>query len=113
VILESQLSGDLGAIKMASPTSGYITAGINGTSYANEVFPFNPAAKTVGSPIEGIGNASGVFGGVICSGDTLYVADQSSTAPGIVSVNMATNTKIGQTTAFHMLPYSLAYLSNQ
>lgn len=113
VILESQLNGDLGVIKMASPTSGYIMAGINGTTYTNEVFPFNPAAKTVGGAIAGIGNASGVFGGVICSGDTLYVADQSSTTPGIVSVNMATNTKIGQTAVFSMLPYSLAYLRNQ
>jgi len=113
VILESAFNGDLGPIAMASPTSGYITIGINGTTYTNEVFPFNPVTKTIGSQITGIGNASGVFGGIVCGGDTLYVADQSNTTPGIVSVNMKTNTKVGQTAAFSMLPYSLAYLNIQ
>jgi hypothetical protein len=113
VLAESAVNGDLGAIAMAGPTQGYITAGINGTTYVNEVFPFNPAAKTVGSRIAGIGNASGVIGGIVCGGGTLYVGDQSSSAPGIVSVSTTTNTKIGSTAAFSLLPYSLAYFKNQ
>jgi len=114
VITESQVNGDLGAIAIGSQTSGYITVGSeSGANYVNAVYSFNPTSKTLGAPIAGIGDASGVLGALVCSNGTLYVADESSTAPGIVAVDMTSNTKVGKTAALDLPPYSLAYLNVQ
>jgi hypothetical protein len=114
VVKENQVNGDLGAIALGSSTNGYFTVGAEvGISYTNVVYSFNPLTSSLGSQIAGIGDASGVIGALICRGGYLYVADESATDPGIVTVETTSNTKVGKTAVLDLPPYSLAYLNIQ
>jgi hypothetical protein len=106
VVAESAFPGDIASIIVVSDTKGY--AVISTPSYTTEVHSFNPLAKTVGAKITGID--APCSGHIAFDGTYVYVGDRSSTSPGIVVINPATDTKVGTTKNVGLPPNSLALL---
>ena len=109
VVNETALHGDVESIIVMSDTKGY--AVISTQSYATELYPFNPSAKTVGAKISGIdspcSNHMAFYGGF------LFIGDRSLTNSGIVEIDTATDKKVGYTKNIGIPPNSLALLELQ
>jgi hypothetical protein len=109
VVDETALHGDVMAIIVSSDTKGY--AVISTPSYTTEMYAFNPQTKTVGSKIAGIDSPCSNH--MAYDGTYVYVGDRSYTAPGIVVIDPATDTKVGSTKDIGVPPNSLAFLQIQ
>ena len=103
---ENAMQGDVGSIIVISETKGYVV--ISTPAYATEMWAFNPQTKSLGLKISGID--SPCTNHFAYDGTYVYAGDRSTTTPGIVVVDPATDTKIGATKNVGLPPNSLAYL---
>ncbi|MDD5673434.1 MAG: hypothetical protein PHC61_04680 [Chitinivibrionales bacterium] len=106
VVGEAAFSGDIASIIVISDTKGY--AVISTPSFTTELHSFNPSAKTVGAKIAGLD--APCSGHMAFDGTYVYIGDRSSTSPGIVVVDPATDAKVGATKNVGLPPNSLALL---
>jgi len=97
------------SIIVVGDTKGY--AVISTPSYTTEMYAFDPQAKTVGAKIAGIDSPCSNH--MACDSTYVYVGDRSYTAPGIVVIDPATDTKVGTTKDIGEPPNSLAFLHIQ
>jgi hypothetical protein len=109
IVDETALHGDVMSIIVISDTKGY--AIISTPSYTTEMYAFNPQAKTVGAKIAGVD--SPCYNHMAYDSTYVYVGDRSSTAPGIVVIDPATDTKIDATKDIGIPPNSLAFLQSE
>jgi hypothetical protein len=107
VVTESEFSGDVASVVVVSDTKGYAVISDLST-FTTSLYSFNPQAKTVGSKITGID--APCSGHIAFDGTYVYVGDRSSTSPGIVVINPATDAKVGTTKNIGLPPNSLALL---
>jgi hypothetical protein len=103
---EASFSGDVESIIVVSDTKGY--AIISTPTYTTEAYSFNPQTKTKGSKISGIDSPCANH--IAFDGKYVYIGDRSTTSPGIVVIDPATDTKIGDTKYIGLPPNSLAFL---
>lgn len=108
VVTESAFSGDIASIIVVSNTKGYAVIS-NLTTYTPSLYSFNPQAKTVGTQIAGVDAPCSNH--MAFDGTYVYVGDRSSTTPGIVIINPATDAKVGATKNVGLPPNSLAFLT--
>jgi hypothetical protein len=106
IIEENALQGDIGTVIVISDTKGY--AVISTPSFATEMWSFNPQTKAVGMKISGI--ESPCTNHFAYDGTYVYAGDRSTTTPGIVVIDPATDAKVGATKNIGLPPNSLAYL---
>jgi glutamine cyclotransferase len=105
VVTEAALGGDIEKLTVVAASKAYVTVmPQSATSYANQLVEFNPTTGAVVGPVPRIGNA---FGGAVYDGNLLYVADQSTTKPGIMVVDPATDTIVAGPFDVGMIPSGL------
>jgi len=109
VVDETALHGDVLTIIVVSDTKGY--AVISTPSFTTETYPFDPDAKSIGAKISGID--SPFSGHMAYDGSFVYIGDRSTTTPGIVAIDPATDRKVGATKNVGLPPNSLAYLETK
>jgi hypothetical protein len=106
VVDENALHGDVQAVIVISETKGY--AVISTQTFTTELYPFNPQTKTVGLKVTGI--EAPCTNHMAYDGTYLYIGDRCMTAPGIVAIDPATDTKAGTTKNIGLPPNSLVFL---
>ncbi|HAJ80225.1 MAG TPA: hypothetical protein DCO75_10700 [Fibrobacteres bacterium] len=107
VVGEPAFSGDIASVIVVSDTKGYAVISDLST-YATSLYSFNPQTKTAGDKITGIDAPSS--GHIAFDGKYVYVGDRSSTSPGIVVIDPATDLKVGDTKYVGLPPNSLEFL---
>ena len=70
------------------------------------MYPFDPLGKTVGAKVAGVDVP--ISNHLAYDGSMVYVGDRSTSAPGIVLIDPATDLKAGATKNIGLPPNSLA-----
>jgi hypothetical protein len=106
---ENALHGDVQTLIVVSETKGY--AVVSTPAYTTELYPFNPQTKAVGAKVTGIDAPCSNH--IAYDGTRIYVGDRSTTAPGIVIIDPATDSKVGTTKNIGVPPNSLAFVEKK
>jgi len=104
IVDESMLNGNVSDVLVINDSTGYAIVSDAGNS--NHLIQFNPRDKTVGAEIAAAGAASQA----VFDDPYLYVADRSTSDPGIVVIDPATNQQVGMTINVGLPPNRLAVI---